>query len=38
MPYDGHYPLPPRTWLAVLDDYAVLSLAVAAVPLRRRDA
>ncbi len=37
-PYNGYYPLAPWTGLAVLCGYAVVSLAVAAVLLRRRDA
>ncbi len=37
-PYNGYYPLTPWAGLAVLAGYAVVSLAVAAVVLRRRDA
>ncbi len=37
-PYNGYYPLAPWVGLAVLAGYAVVSLAVAAVVLRRRDA
>jgi hypothetical protein len=37
-PYDGYYPLAPWAGLAVLAGYALISLAVAAVVLRRRDA
>jgi ABC-type transport system involved in multi-copper enzyme maturation permease subunit len=37
-PYNGYYPLAPWAGLAVLAGYAVVSLAVAAVVLRRRDA
>ncbi|MGP3966773.1 ABC transporter permease subunit [Streptomyces sp. 6N223] len=37
-PYNGYYPLAPWAGLAVLAGYAVASLAVAAVLLRRRDA
>jgi uncharacterized membrane protein len=37
-PYNGYYPLAPWAGLAVLAGYAVVSLAVAAVLLRRRDA
>ena len=37
-PYNGYYPLAPWTGFAVLCGYAVVSLAVAAVLLRRRDA
>ena len=37
-PYNGYYPLAPWTGFAVLAGYAVVSLAVAAVVLRRRDA
>ncbi|GAA4517149.1 hypothetical protein GCM10023191_089160 [Actinoallomurus oryzae] len=37
-PYEGYYPLGPWAGLAVLAGYAVVSLAVAAVLLRRRDA
>ncbi len=37
-PYNGYYPLAPWAGFAVLAGYAVLSLAVAAVLLRRRDA
>jgi ABC-2 family transporter protein len=37
-PYDGYYPLAPWAGFAVLAGYAVVSLAVAAVLLRRRDA
>ncbi len=37
-PYSGYYPLAPWAGLAVLAGYAVVSLAVAAVLLRRRDA
>ena len=37
-PYNGYYPLAPWSGFAVLAGYAVLSLAVAAVLLRRRDA
>jgi hypothetical protein len=37
-PYEGYYPLPPWAGLGVLAGYAALSLAVAAVLLRRRDA
>jgi ABC-type transport system involved in multi-copper enzyme maturation permease subunit len=37
-PYNGYYPLAPWAGFAVLAGYAVLTLAVAAVLLRRRDA
>jgi ABC-type transport system involved in multi-copper enzyme maturation permease subunit len=37
-PYNGYYPLAPWAGLAVLAGYAMVSLAVAAVVLRRRDA
>ena len=37
-PYEGYYPLAPWTGFAVLVGYAVVSLAVATVVLRRRDA
>ncbi|MGI8331683.1 ABC transporter permease subunit [Actinomadura scrupuli] len=37
-PYNGYYPLAPWAGLAVLAGYAVVSLAVAAALLRRRDA
>ncbi len=37
-PYNGYFPLAPWAGLAVLAAYAVASLAVAAVLLRRRDA
>jgi ABC-type transport system involved in multi-copper enzyme maturation permease subunit len=37
-PYNDYYPLAPWTGLAVLVGYAAVSLAVAAVVLRRRDA
>jgi ABC-type transport system involved in multi-copper enzyme maturation permease subunit len=37
-PYNGYYPLAPWAGFAVLAGYAVVSLAVAAVVLRRRDA
>jgi hypothetical protein len=37
-PYNGYYPLAPWAGLAVLACYAVVSLAVAAVLLHRRDA
>lgn len=37
-PYNGYYPLAPWAGLAVLASYAVVSLAIAAVLLRRRDA
>jgi hypothetical protein len=37
-PYNDYYPLAPLAGLAVLAGYAVVSLAVAAVLLRRRDA
>ncbi|MFD4509398.1 ABC transporter permease subunit [Streptomyces sp. NPDC058457] len=37
-PYDGYYPLTPWAGFAVLACYALVSLAVAAVLLRRRDA
>jgi ABC-type transport system involved in multi-copper enzyme maturation permease subunit len=37
-PYNGYYPLAPWVGYAVLAGYAVVSLAVAAVLLRRRDA
>jgi hypothetical protein len=37
-PYNDYYPLAPWAGLAVLAGYAVVSLAVAAVLLRRRDA
>ena len=37
-PYNGYYPLAPWAGFAVLACYAVVSLAVAAVLLRRRDA
>jgi hypothetical protein len=37
-PYNGYYPLAPWAGLAVLAGYAVVSLAVAAVVLHRRDA
>jgi ABC-type transport system involved in multi-copper enzyme maturation permease subunit len=37
-PYNGYYPLAPWSGFAVLAGYAVVSLAVAAVLLRRRDA
>jgi hypothetical protein len=37
-PYNGYYPLAPWAGFAVLAGYAVLSLAAAAVLLRRRDA
>jgi ABC-type transport system involved in multi-copper enzyme maturation permease subunit len=37
-PYNGYYPLAPWTGFAVLAGYAMASLAVAAVLLRRRDA
>ena len=37
-PYDGYYPLAPWAGFAVLAGYAVASLAMAAVLLRRRDA
>jgi hypothetical protein len=37
-PYEGYYPLAPWVGLAVLAGYAVVSLAVAAVVLHRRDA
>jgi ABC-type transport system involved in multi-copper enzyme maturation permease subunit len=37
-PYNGYYPLAPWEGFAVLAGYAVVSLAVAAVVLRRRDA
>ena len=37
-PYNDYYPLTPWAGLAVLAGYAVVSLAVAAVVLRRRDA
>ncbi|NUT53026.1 MAG: hypothetical protein HOV94_37915 [Saccharothrix sp.] len=37
-PYNGYYPLPPWAGYAVLGGYAVVSLAAAAVVLRRRDA
>jgi ABC-type transport system involved in multi-copper enzyme maturation permease subunit len=37
-PYNGYYPLEPWAGLAVLAGYAVVSLAVAAVLLHRRDA
>ena len=37
-PYNGYYPLAPWVGLAVLAGYAAVSLAVAAVFLRRRDA
>jgi ABC-2 family transporter protein len=37
-PYNGYYPLAPWAGFAVLAGYAVVSLAVAAVLLRRRDA
>jgi ABC-type transport system involved in multi-copper enzyme maturation permease subunit len=37
-PYNGYYPLAPWAGLAVLAGYAMASLAVAAVLLRRRDA
>jgi ABC-type transport system involved in multi-copper enzyme maturation permease subunit len=37
-PYNGYYPLTPWAGFAVLAGYAVLTLAVAAVLLRRRDA
>ncbi|MEU7859159.1 ABC transporter permease subunit [Nonomuraea sp. NPDC049141] len=37
-PYNGYYPMTPWAGFAVLAGYAVVSLAVAAVVLRRRDA
>ncbi|NUT97925.1 MAG: hypothetical protein HOY78_38520 [Saccharothrix sp.] len=37
-PYNGYYPLAPWAGFAVLAGYAVVSLAAAAVALRRRDA
>jgi uncharacterized membrane protein len=37
-PYNGYYPLPPWGGLAVLCGYAVVSLVIATVVLRRRDA
>jgi hypothetical protein len=37
-PYDGYFPLAPWAGLAVLAGYAALSLAAAALLLRRRDA
>ncbi|NUS63926.1 MAG: ABC transporter permease subunit [Saccharothrix sp.] len=37
-PYNGYYPLAPWAGFAVLAGYAVVSLAAAAVVLRRRDA
>jgi ABC-type transport system involved in multi-copper enzyme maturation permease subunit len=37
-PYNGYYPLAPWAGFAVLAGYAAVSLAVAAVLLRRRDA
>jgi hypothetical protein len=37
-PANGYYPLPPWAGLAVLCGYATLTLALAAVVLRRRDA
>jgi uncharacterized membrane protein len=37
-PYYGYYPLTPWAGLAVLAGYAVVSLVLAAVLLRRRDA
>ncbi|GAA2725020.1 hypothetical protein [Actinocorallia aurantiaca] len=37
-PYNGYYPLAPWAGLAVLAGYAVVSLAVAAILLHRRDA
>ncbi|GLY86915.1 ABC transporter permease subunit [Actinoallomurus iriomotensis] len=37
-PYDGYYPLAPWAGFAVLAGYALTSLAIAAVLLRRRDA
>jgi ABC-type transport system involved in multi-copper enzyme maturation permease subunit len=37
-PYEGYYPLAPWAGLAVLMGYAAVSLAIAAVVLRRRDA
>ncbi|TDD11108.1 ABC transporter permease subunit [Nonomuraea diastatica] len=37
-PYNGYYPLEPWAGLAVLAGYAVVSLAAAALLLRRRDA
>jgi hypothetical protein len=37
-PHNGYHPLAPWAGLAVLAGYAVVSLAVAAVVLRRRDA
>ncbi|MDX3224332.1 ABC transporter permease subunit [Streptomyces sp. ME19-01-6] len=37
-PYNGYYPLAPWAGFAVLAGYAVVSLAVAGVLLRRRDA
>jgi ABC-type transport system involved in multi-copper enzyme maturation permease subunit len=37
-PANGYYPLPPLTGLAVLCGYTALTLAVAIVVLRRRDA
>ena len=37
-PYNGYYPLAPWAGFAVLAAYAVMSLAVAAVLLHRRDA
>jgi ABC-type transport system involved in multi-copper enzyme maturation permease subunit len=37
-PYNGYYPLAPWAGVAVLAGYTVVSLAVAAVVLRRRDA
>jgi ABC-type transport system involved in multi-copper enzyme maturation permease subunit len=37
-PYNGYYPLAPWAGFAVLAGYAVVSLAAAAVLLRRRDA
>ncbi|MCT2594388.1 hypothetical protein LHJ74_31530 [Streptomyces sp. N2-109] len=37
-PYNGYYPLAPWAGLAVLAVYALVSLAVAAALLRKRDA
>jgi len=37
-PYNGYYPLAPWAGFAVLAAYALVSLAVAAIVLRRRDA
>lgn len=37
-PADGYYPLPPWAGLAVLGGYAAITLTLAAVLLRRRDA